>query len=287
MRCALAAIIAVIGCLVLGCGMTQSSTHVDPADASGPPPPTTNANPPWSMASSNDLALWYCHVHQDYFSDPTHFGFWWGIRSTFSTTVASIDWTIERLDGTPQPPLTGTITNIPAYNTGGDGHEHSAEWTELQPGARHTYRLTINASQTQPEASSINDSYVFVVDVPSTTTANLSGNLVYYAREAHFHAMMPDEQFIFHFEAQNLTGAAIPSTKWRLQDPLEGIDITNDLEALADQAIAETHQTVTLHTPGLHVVTQTLDSADQLSESNRKLNVRTFYVLVNAPLGDG
>jgi subtilase family serine protease len=245
------------------------------------------SNPPYQIAPSDDLAIYMCHVHQDWYANPRNFAFYWSVRSTFATTVPSIDWKIERLDGAPQPAATGTITNIPGGNLGGDGHEHASEWQEQAPGARHTYRLTINASGAVAEASRQNNSYVFVVDVPSTSTPSKTGDLEFFAREAHFHAMIPNSQYVFHFQARNTKTSKIPATTWRLQAPDLGIDHTYDLDPIEAGGIAETDQTIQILQPGLHAVTITLDSSNQVSESSESDNTRTFWVLVGSPSGSG
>src|SRR5690348_2890625 len=105
-----------------GCGMNGSSSKSDSnpfGNGSVPPPDLSTANPPYSNASSNDLSLWYCHVHQDYYSDPTHFAFWWSVHSTFATDVANVEWMVRRLDGPAQPAATGVITNVKAGAAGG------------------------------------------------------------------------------------------------------------------------------------------------------------------------
>ena len=276
----------VMSCLGLtGCGMGSSSSGSDPSTKSSNQQEIRN--PPYQIAASDDLALFMCHVHQDPVGDPTHFAFYWSVRSTFTHVLPSVDWKLERIDGDPQQVMSGTISNLPDLEQGGDGHNYHADWVEQAPGSQHMYRLTVNPGHAITEAGYDNDSYIFVVDVPATATPSKVGDLEYYAREAHFHAMMPNNQYVFHFQARNRTSARIPRTKWRLQDPLEGIDNVYDLDAIAAGDVGETDQTIRLMAPGIHTVTLTLDSANQVTETDEADNVRVFRVLIGTPSGSG
>ena len=228
-----------------------------------------------------------CHVHQDFYADPVHFSFWWDVKSTFSTAIPSLDWKIERLDGTPQPALTGTITDVAAFNPGIDGHGYFAQWIEQQPGARHQYRLSINPTHAITETAYQNNEYIFEVDVPDRVVASVAGDLEYELDESHVHVMMPDSEYGFHFVAHNRLAAAIPATRWRLQDEVEGIDQSHDLPAIAADGTEEAEQDAVLTVPGLHIVTITIDSTNLVSETNEDNNVSTFYIIVGSPLGDG
>jgi subtilase family serine protease len=282
MKTSLATLLVPLALALAACGGSSGG-----GSSSASVPEGEFANPPYAIAPSDDLAIYMCHAHQDWYANPRNFAFYWSVRSTFATTIPSIDWKIERLDGAPQPAATGTITGIPGGNLGGDGHEHAFEWQEQAPGARHMYRLTINASGALSEASRQNNSYIFVVDVPDAATPSQTGDLEFYAREAHFHAMMPNSQYVFHFQARNRKASRVPTTTWRLQAPDLGIDRTYDLDPIDPDGIAETDQTIQILAPGLHAVTITLDSAGQVSESNEGNNSRTFWVLVGSPSGSG
>jgi hypothetical protein len=277
--CAFACLFALTACSSGGSGGSTSSGS-----------PTSDlplSNPPWQIAADDDLALYMVHVHQDYHADPTHFAFWWSVRSAFAAPVQSVEWRIERLDGPAQPALTGTIGPIPGGNSGGDGHDHHAEWTEQAPGARHTYRLTIDPNHRIEQASRQNDSYIFVVDVPTSATPSRSGDLEFYAREAHVHAMRENSEYVFHFQARNTTTAEIKKTKWRLKSVSLGVDTLYDLPEIPAGGIVEVDQILRIVAPGEHDVTMTIDAPGDVSESNEGNNAHPFFVLVGSPSGSG
>src|SRR6185369_17601090 len=128
--------------------------------------------------------------------------------------------------------------------------------------------LTLDPDNALGEASKQNNSYIFVVDVPSTATPSRSGDLEFYAREAHFHAMMPNAMYDFHFEVRNTTAADIRKTKWRLQIPDLNIDNTYDLAPIASGAVVQASRSIQIIQPGLHAATVTIDAAGQVREAN-------------------
>jgi hypothetical protein len=276
-----------------GCGVHDSSskTGFNPfLSGSVPPPNLETANPPYSTAASDDLSLWFCHVHQDYYADPTHFAFWWSVHSTFATDVANVEWMVRRLDGPPQAAKTGVITNVKAGTIGGDGHDYSTEWTEAAPGGRHYYQLILDPHNKITEAGKANNSYIFVVDVPSTSMLVRDGDLEFYGREAHVHCMMPNDQFDVHFELRNSSDQAMDNVEWRLQCPDIGFDQTFTIDEIPAQTIYGAdppllQQILTLSQPGLHDITLTIDPNNHIAETNELNNVRVFHILVGPPGG--
>jgi hypothetical protein len=275
--------VGLISLLVInGCG---SSGSQDPALPPVTPPTAATTNAPYRLNASNDLTIFMCHVHQDYYADPVHFAFWWDVRSSFTTAVPSIAWKIERLDGTPPPAVTGTITNLPANNAGVDGHEVFVPWIESDRGSHHRYKLTINSDRAIVESNYDNDSFIFEVDVPNLETPSQAGDLEFNSDSAHVHMWMPDSENEIHFDVRNRLASAVPATKWRLRDALEGIDASYDLDAISAGGVVVGNQLIQLLTPGLHAVTITIDSLNAVGETNEANNVSTQYILVGPPVG--
>ena len=250
-----------------------------------PPPTAATTNAPYRLGASNDLTIFMCHVHQDFYTDPVHFTFWWDVRSSFSSVVPSITWKVERLDGTPPPPLTGTITNLPANYTGIDGHGEFVQWIEHDRGYHHRYKLSINYDHAVTETDYDNDSFIFELDVPDHVTPSQAGDLEFNGDTPHVHMWMPDSQNAVHFEVRNRLATVVPATKWRLRDPLEGVDESYDLGAIPAGGIGEASHLIQMLTPGLHVVTITIDSLNTVGETNEANNVSTQYILVGTPVG--
>lgn len=249
------------------------------------PPTAAPSNAPYRLMASDDLTIFMCHVHQDFYADPAHIAFWWDVRSSFTTVVPNIAWKIERLDGIPPPALTGMIANLPANYAGIDGHGELVQWIEADRGTHHRYRLSINYDHAVAESDYGNDAFIFEVDVPDHQTPSQAGDLEFYGDTAHVHMWMPDSENAVHFEVRNRLATAIPATKWRLSDALEGIDEAYDLAAIPENGIGESSHLIQLMTPGLHAVVITIDSLNAVEETNEANNVSTQYILVGQPVG--
>lgn len=277
--------LVVVGCSSNGGGGSKSNVNKpppgQPGQIIGAP---ANANPPYQIAAADDLALFMVHVHQDLYGDPTHFGFWWSVQSTFATGLNSVRWRLTRLDAS-QETTSGTI-DIPAMHAGGDGHDHNIEWTESAPG-RHFYALTIDSDNDLDEAGRANNTYVFIVDVPAAPDQSDPNDLEFYAREAHVHFMMPDFGYIVHFQARNTAIADAPATRWRLQIPTANIDQVFDLGPIPAGGIAEDSFAFQLVEPGTHTATVTIDADNEVAENNESNNTRPFTILVGEPRGNG
>ena len=264
-----------------GCGSSSADPDTPPTVTPPPAAPATNA--PYRINASNDLTIFMCHAHQDFYADPVHFAFWWDVRSTFSTVVPSIAWKVERLDGTPPPAVTGTITNLPANYAGIDGHGEFMQWIEHDRGGHHRYKLTINHDRAVAETDYDNDSFIFELDVPDHDTPGQAGDLEFNGDTAHMHMWMPDSENVVHFEVRNRLATDVPATRWRMRDALEGVDESYDLPAIPAGGIGESSHFIQLLTPGLHTVTITIDSTNLVSETDEADNVSTQYILVGAP----
>jgi hypothetical protein len=244
------------------------------------------ANPPWRIESSNDLALYSGHVHQDYFADPTHFAIYWSIRSSFTGNISAVEWVVQRVDGDEHETKTGTVTNLPGSEQGGDGHNYHVEWTETEPG-RHYYVVMIDPDSKIDEASRANNSHVFVVDIPESSEVSRSGDIELYAREAHVHELYPGSGYIVHFEARNTTANTIGPTTWTITSPELGVDQTYTLARMEAGEVIADSDTIVITEPGLHELILTIDADDEVAESNENNNRRVFPLLIGPPQGSG
>ncbi|MBA3709389.1 MAG: hypothetical protein H0W83_11305 [Planctomycetes bacterium] len=283
------ALTACLACTSCGGSSGGGAAAVASTGGTSAPPAIdlSTANPPYSIASTNDLSLYFCHVHQDLYVDPTHFSFWWGIKSTFAANTANVEWVLQRLDGPAQPPMRGTIPSVAANATGGDGHDVHVDWTEAAPGARHTYALTIDPDNRIVEARKRNNTYVFIVDVPGTSAPSIADDLEFYAREAHVHCMVPGQGYIVHFQVRNTKTTDVPATRYRVSCAALGLDTSYDLPAIPAGGVVEAFQTVTITTAGEYSIILTIDSTDLVSEARESNNARTFVILVGPPASTG
>jgi hypothetical protein len=278
-----------------GCGLTGggSSDSSGPGISQLPPPDLDTVNPPFTVASSDDLALWYCHVHQDYYSNPRNFAFYFSVHSTFDHDISNVEWAVRRIDGSPaQSSPIKVIATVKAGVDGGDGHDYSYEWSEQAPAGRHYYELVLDPNNKIAEAKKSNNRYVFVVDVPGSSTPAKDGDLEFYGREAHVHCMMPSDQFDVHFELRNSSDHDMDNVEWRLQCPDIGFDQTFTIDKIKAQSIYGDvppllQQILSISSQGLHDITLTIDPNNHIAETNEANNVRVFHILVGPPDSSG
>ncbi|MBA2481305.1 MAG: hypothetical protein H0V44_11640, partial [Planctomycetes bacterium] len=132
-----------------------------------------------------------------------------------------------------------------------------------------------------------NNTYLFVIDVPNTSTPSRTGDLEFYAREAHIHVMRQNSEHVVHFQARNIKTTTIPATKWRIKSVSLGIDTLYDLPEILAGEKGEVDQILRILAPGEHDITITLDATGQVSETNEGNNSHPFFVLVGSPSGSG
>jgi hypothetical protein len=299
----------VVAAVIGGCDLTTKKKSSDNAGTSqvsdpspNPPlPDLTKANPPYTVAATSDLALWFSHIHQDYFWAPTQLHFYFSVHSTYTRDIANVQYMIRRLDGPPQDPLVGVIPMVKAGTIGGDGHDYEKDWIEQNPGGRHYYELLLDPfNQITDDADLTNNRYVFVVDVPDQKLGSHANDIEFYGPEAHVHCDMPNSQFDAHFEVRNLFTTPVTNLQWRLQVPDIAFDQTFTIPSIPgdpqDPTIqpppnvdrdSSLQQIFKLMQPGLHDVILTLDPNNQIAESNETNNVRVFHILVGPPAGNG
>jgi hypothetical protein len=222
------------------------------------------------------------HYHQDFYGSPNFIAFWWSVRNDSDQDVGPVQWRLTRVDGPSNESKSGSMGVIPAHAQVGDGHEFHVDWLETQLDARHTWLLTIDPNNRITESDKNDNSYTFIVDTPSATMPSQAGDIEFRTNTPHFHAVVGSPNaYVFHFEATNTGASTLEGVDWRLRCADIGYDETFTLDAMPAGGTVEASTPVEVP-EGQHEFTLTLDSGDDVDETNEANNSRVFVVLVAA-----